>query len=64
MITTTITLVIGFAVLVLSDFQLNSGMGMLSAIVIAVAMLFDLLVLPALLLAIDRDTGEEESPPS
>jgi predicted RND superfamily exporter protein len=50
MITTTITLVIGFGVLAFSTFELNSSMGLLSAIVIAVAVVFDLLVLPCLLL--------------
>ncbi len=50
MITTTITLVIGFGVLAFSTFELNSSMGLLSAIVIAIAVGFDLFVLPCLLL--------------
>jgi hypothetical protein len=55
MLTTTITLVIGFGVLAFSTFELNSGMGLLSAIVITLALIFDLTVLPAILLSIDQD---------
>ncbi|MCS5620344.1 MAG: hypothetical protein NZ656_00125, partial [Nitrospinaceae bacterium] len=54
MYTTTITLVLGFGVLAFSSFELNSGMGILSALVIALAFAFDLLVLPPLLLAVDK----------
>jgi len=54
MITTTITLVIGFGILAFSSFELNSSMGLLSAIVIAVAVVFDLLILPCLLLLLAR----------
>jgi predicted RND superfamily exporter protein len=49
MVTSTITLVGGFAILAFSTFELNKGMGILSAIVIAVALFFDLLFLPALI---------------
>jgi predicted RND superfamily exporter protein len=49
MLTSTITLVGGFAILAFSTFELNKGMGILSAIVIAVALFFDLLFLPALI---------------
>ena len=54
MITSTVTLVGGFAVLAFSTFELNRGMGILSAIVIGIALVFDLLILPPLLLVIDR----------
>jgi uncharacterized protein len=55
MITSTVTLVGGFAILAFSGFELNKGMGILSAVVIAIALFFDLLVLPALMRLIDRD---------
>ncbi len=51
---TTIILVAGFAVLMQSSFGLNSDMAVLSVITIIVALLLDLIVLPALLLLIDQ----------
>ncbi len=47
-------LVAGFAVLGLSTFRLNSSMGLLTAIAIGMALLVDFLLLPALLLTLDR----------
>lgn len=46
---TTIVLASGFSVLAFSDFALNSDMGTLTAIIIVVALIIDLLLLPALL---------------
>lgn len=54
-IVNTIILSAGFTVLMFSSFGLNSDMGKLTAITIVVALLLDLLLLPALLLLIDRD---------
>jgi len=54
-IVTTIILSAGFTVLIFSSFGFNSDMGKLTAITIVVALLLDLLLLPALLLLIDRD---------
>ncbi len=51
---TTIVLVLGFAVLSLSSFKLNSDMGLLTAITIAIALAIDFLLLPPLLLLLDR----------
>ncbi len=51
--TTTIALTAGFAVLGFSSFEVNSGMGILTALAIALALVLDLLLLPALLLLID-----------
>jgi predicted RND superfamily exporter protein len=51
--TTSVVLVAGFMVLSLSSFQLNSGMGLLTAIVIAFALLADFLLLPPLLMKLD-----------
>lgn len=48
-------LVAGFSVLALSTFRLNHSMGILTAIAIAFALVIDFLLLPALLLTIDRE---------
>jgi predicted RND superfamily exporter protein len=47
---TTLVLMLGFGVLALSDFELNAGMGLLTAITIGLALLADFLYLPPLLL--------------
>ena len=54
MFTTTAILVAGFLVLGLSEFFPTAQMGQLTAIVIALALLADLLLLPPLLMAVDR----------
>ncbi len=51
---TTVVLVCGFSVLVLSNFRLNSDMGLLTGMIIVVALIIDLLFLPAFLLRFDR----------
>ncbi len=53
MIVTTISLVAGFLVLTLSNFELNSSMGLLTAVVIGLALLADFFLLAPLLLLID-----------
>jgi predicted RND superfamily exporter protein len=47
---TTFVLVAGFLVLAMSDFNMNAYMGVFTAITIALALVFDFLALPALLL--------------
>lgn len=47
---TSLVLVIGFGILALSNFELNAGMGLLTAITIALALLADFLFLPTLLM--------------
>ena len=47
---TSLVLVIGFGILALSTFELNSGMGLLTAITIALALVADFLFLPPLLM--------------
>ena len=49
-ITTTLILTAGFAVLALSTFKINAEMGLLTAMAIALALIFDFLFLPALLM--------------
>ncbi len=53
LITTSVILVFGFMVLSLSNFELNSSMGLLTSIVIVFALLADLLFLPPLLMKIE-----------
>lgn len=47
---TSLVLVLGFGILALSTFQLNAGMGLLTAITIALALVADFLYLPPLLM--------------
>ena len=54
LVVTSFILVAGFLVLTLSPFGLNSGMGLLTAIVLLVALGADLLFLPPLLMQIDK----------
>jgi len=51
---TSIILITGFLVLALSHFELNAGMGLLTAIVIGFALVLDLLLLSPLLLLIEE----------
>jgi len=51
---TSVALIAGFLVLSTSSFKLNSGMGLLTAIVITIALLVDFLLLPPLLIALDK----------
>lgn len=53
LITTSLALAIGFGILGFSSFEINSSMGILTAIAIGLALILDLLLLPALLLVID-----------
>jgi len=55
---TSIALVAGFLVLSLSAFELNSGMGQLTAITIAVALLADFFLLPPLLMKLEGARNE------
>ncbi len=50
---TSMALIAGFLVLATSSFKLNSGMGLLTAIVIAIALIVDFLLLPPLLIKLD-----------
>jgi predicted RND superfamily exporter protein len=59
LLTTSIVLVVGFLVLAQSSFQLNAGMGMLTAIVITFALLADFLFLPPLLMKFEENINEK-----
>ncbi len=58
---TTLVLIAGFLVLAQSAFEVNSGMGLLTALILAIALFADFLFLPPLLMAVDtsaaRDAG-------
>jgi predicted RND superfamily exporter protein len=65
LVVTSFILVAGFLVLSLSPFGLNAGMGLLTAIVLLVALGADLLFLPPLLMQIDKAPSlSSESVPS
>ena len=51
---TTAILVAGFAILSLSSFQINSALGQLTAITLVMALIADFLLLPAVLITVDR----------
>jgi predicted RND superfamily exporter protein len=53
---TTLVLAAGFSILMLSPFALNSEMGMLTSIIIVVALAVDFLFLPPFLMAFDKKT--------
>ena len=50
---TSTVLVAGFMILSLSTFELNSGMGLMTSIIISIALILDFLLLPPLLMKID-----------
>ncbi|MFN3230766.1 MAG: MMPL family transporter [Alphaproteobacteria bacterium] len=60
---TAFVLIAGFSALTLSDFMINSLMGLLVAMIIAVALVSDFLFLPALLLLVDgkKEKSSNES---
>lgn len=56
---TSVVLILGFLVLTFSAFKINSGMGLLTATTIALALAADFLFLPPLLMKIDKQTWEK-----
>ena len=59
---TSAALVVGFLVLSTSSFKLNSGMGLLTAIVIAIALIVDFFLLPPLLIKLDKWLSKDNPP--
>ena len=55
---TTVALAAGFLILAQSSFDVNASMGMMTAMTIVIALLFDLLFLPGLLMRFDRRSAE------
>ena len=60
--TTSVVLVAGFIVVSLSSFELNSGMGKLTALVIALALLADFFLLPPLLMKVEGGNDRDPAP--
>jgi predicted RND superfamily exporter protein len=58
--TTSMILIAGFMVLTQSPFKLNSGMGLLTAITIGLALIADFLLLPTLLMTLDKKERYEK----
>jgi predicted RND superfamily exporter protein len=54
LLVTTLVLIAGFLVLTLSGFKLNADMGLLTAVTIALALVTDFLLLPPLLMKVDK----------
>lgn len=61
LVITTIVLVAGFSVLMLSNFTANVKMGMMISGTISAALIFDFLLLPALLMKFDKQAAIEVS---
>ena len=59
----TFVLIAGFAILAFSPFKINAMMGTVVAMTIAVALVIDFLLLPALLIAADRRRKSDETVP-
>ena len=63
---TTLVLIAGFSVLLFSNFKLNTDLGLLSSITIGIALILDLILLPAILLTLEganknaNDTEEND----
>jgi len=55
LVVTTIVLVAGFSVLSFSTFSMNADMGIMTAITIAVALITDFLLLPAILITFEKE---------
>lgn len=64
LVVTTVVLVAGFSILTLSTFKLNADMGLVTAITIAVALIIDFLLLPPLLMALDKKHYDAPVAPS
>jgi uncharacterized protein len=58
---TTLVLTMGFSVLAMSSFALNADMGLLTAIIIVVALAVDFFFLPAFLIVFDNQKSSEGS---
>jgi len=56
---TSMVLIAGFMILAQSSFELNSGMGLMTSIIIAIALILDFLLLPTILMAIDSDKNSK-----
>jgi len=58
LVITSVILVVGFSILILSAFEMNEFMGMLTAITITCALVADFFLLPSLLMLLDNKKGK------
>ena len=56
---TSAVLIAGFMILSQSAFELNSSMGLMTSLIIAIALVLDFLILPPLLMKLDASRQEE-----
>lgn len=56
LVITSLTLVVGFSVLATSGFEMNSGMGLMTSVIITLALVMVFLMLPPLLMKIEENT--------
>lgn len=59
LVTTSIVLVVGFLILSQSTFALNSHMAQITTVIIAVALIVDFILLPALLILVSNDNPQK-----
>ena len=64
LVVTTFVLIAGFAVLAASTFKMNADMGLVTALTIAIALIVDFLLLPPLLMALDKKRYVSVAPSS
>jgi uncharacterized protein len=64
MTSTSVVLVLGFGVLTLSSFQMTSYLGWLSLVIVAFALVADMLVAPALVVLLDRPSRSPAPAPA
>ena len=60
LVITTVVLISGFAILSQSSFLMNSAMAKITLIIITLALLIDFLLLPGLLILLDKNTAHRE----
>ena len=61
LLVTTVALTVGFLILAQSTFDVNASMGMMTAMTILIALAFDLLFLPGLLMRFDRGGSDKRA---
>jgi hypothetical protein len=61
MISTTVILIAGFLVMANSTFKINADLGLLTMVTLTLAMVYDLILLPAILILFDRVKAKDSS---
>ena len=63
LVVTTVVLVVGFGVIATSNFEMNSNMGLMTGIIIVIALITVFLMLPPLLMKLDVSSAEAKVTP-